>query len=384
MKTNNIFEKREEDLKADMAETRRDRAAALRRVRILETEVLELRESVDELADKEGAMEECWQKECGRLAIRDGGRGQPVGDKFVRHVRCLLATGSSARSCREQLLLSGQYFPPEVLEAPFCDDVPQLRWFNTQRKAMGNEAYLYALTSLAKCDEKVEQWGFDETSLDGVPRFNQWCRIREGDSYKVVTMECSGLLPGASAELVAEHVRRTWERGKEALDLLRHELGEEADALVPLVNGGVTFAKLQSVMHDTCNQDMEDTNREARQSVRKLRQELQLQAQELRVAREKEVTLREQVSKEQRQTEKQRIACETWQGRHKNLVEQQLGYGERVMELEREVKGKTREVSALQSKVDTNWSAQEEEIRRMVQERDLKEQVLSLLLLVPN
>jgi hypothetical protein len=29
--------------------------------------------------------------------------------------------------------------------------------------------------------------------------------------------------------------------------------GEEADALVPLVNGGVNFAKLQSVMHDTCN-----------------------------------------------------------------------------------------------------------------------------------
>jgi hypothetical protein len=252
MKTNNIFEKREEDMKADMAEARRDRAVALRRVRILETELLELRESVDELAEKEEAMEEWWQKECVRLAIRDGGRGQPVGDKFVRHVRCLLATGSSARSCREQLLLSGQYFLPEVLEAPFCDDIPQLRWFNTQREAMGNEAYLYALTSLAKCD-KVEQWGFDETSLDGVPSFNQWCRIREGDSYKVVTMECAGLLPGASAELVAEHVRRTWERGKEALNLLRHELGEEADALVPLVNGGVNFAKLQSVMHDTCN-----------------------------------------------------------------------------------------------------------------------------------
>ena len=104
----------------------------------------------------------------------------------------------------------------------------------------------------------------------------------------------------------------------------------------------------------------------------------------MRVAREKEVTLREQVSKEQRQTDKQRIACETWQGRHNNLVEQKLGYGERVMELEREVKGKTREVSTLQRKVDSNWSAQEGEIRRMVQERDLKEQVFPLLLLVPN
>jgi hypothetical protein len=131
-------------------------------------------------------------------------------------------------------------------------------------------------------------------------------------------------------------------------------------------------------------QDMEDTNREARQTVRELRQELKLQAEELRVAIETEVTLREQVSKEQRQTEKQRRACETWRGRHKNLVEQQLGDGERVRELEREVKGKTREVSTLQRKVDTNMSDQGEEIRRMVQERDLKEQVSPLLLLVPN
>jgi hypothetical protein len=128
-------------------------------------------------------------------------------------------------------------------------------------------------------------------------------------------------------------------------------------------------------------QDMEDTNREARLSVRELRQELHLQAEELRVAREKEVTLLQQVSKEQRQTDKQRDACDSWRGRHADLVEQQLGLQERVMELERGVKGKTREVSTLQIKVDTNWRAQDAEIRRLVQEGILTEQVLPLLVL---
>ncbi len=37
------------------------------------------------------------------------------------------------------------------------------------------------------------------------------------------------------------------------MTLVRTELGEQADALVPLKNGGVVLAKLQGVMHDTCN-----------------------------------------------------------------------------------------------------------------------------------
>ena len=35
--------------------------------------------------------------------------------------------------------------------------------------------------------------------------------------------------------------------------MLWQELGADADLLVPLVNGGVTMAKLRGVMHDTCN-----------------------------------------------------------------------------------------------------------------------------------
>ncbi len=66
-------------------------------------------------------------------------------------------------------------------------------------------------------------------------------------------MECAGLLPGSSSAQISEHVRLTWERGKEALNCLRQELGVEADELVPLVNGGINFSKLRGVMHDTCN-----------------------------------------------------------------------------------------------------------------------------------
>jgi hypothetical protein len=134
----------------------------------------------------------------------------------------------------------------------YIENVPKIRWFNLQREAMANESYLYALARLAKC-ECVLQWGFDETSLDGVPTLNQWCRIDEGGECHVVTIECAGLLPGSSSLKIAEHVRLTWERGREALNLLREELGEEADELVPLVNGGINFGKLRGVMHDTCN-----------------------------------------------------------------------------------------------------------------------------------
>ena len=179
-------------------------------------------------------------------------RGKPLKDAFVRHIRCLLATGSSARSVREQLFLNAAFFMCPEGSVTFRDAMPQLDWFNTQREGMGNESILYSFVTLAKCDS-VLQWGFDETSLNGVPTLNQWCRITEGDSYRTVTIECAGLLVGSTATRVAQHVKLLWARGQEAVTLLREELGADADLLVPLVNGGVSMAKLRGVMHDTCN-----------------------------------------------------------------------------------------------------------------------------------
>ena len=82
---------------------------------------------------------------------------------------------------------------------------------------------------------------------------NQWVRIEEGGDLHVLTLECAGLLTGGTARKVGEHVRVFWERGQQAITMLREQLGEEADTYAPLVNGGVNLSKLCGVMHDTCH-----------------------------------------------------------------------------------------------------------------------------------
>ena len=57
-------------------------------------------------------------------------------DKFVRHVRALLGTGSSARSEQEQLFLNGGFFLSEKGYSEFTADMPELRWFQTQREGL--------------------------------------------------------------------------------------------------------------------------------------------------------------------------------------------------------------------------------------------------------
>jgi hypothetical protein len=61
------------------------------------------------------------------------------------------------------------------------------------------------------------------------------------------------LLTGGTAHKVGEHVKVFWQRGQQAMTMLREVLGEEADAYIPMVNGGITLSKLCGVMHDTCH-----------------------------------------------------------------------------------------------------------------------------------
>jgi hypothetical protein len=105
---------------------------------------------------------------------------------------------------------------------------------------------------LAKA-ERVSQWGFDETSLNGVPTLNQWCRIEEDDLPVLITIECAGLLPGSTSTKVMQHIEATWKGGAEVVAMVRVALGARADKLVPLVHGGVHISKLNGTMHDTCN-----------------------------------------------------------------------------------------------------------------------------------
>ncbi len=57
---------------------------------------------------------------------------------------------------------------------------------------------------------------------------------------------------GSTAAEIASHIEAAWDVGQRAIELLREELGGEADKLVPLTNGGVQLHKLRGIMHDTC------------------------------------------------------------------------------------------------------------------------------------
>jgi hypothetical protein len=125
-------------------------------------------------------------------------------------------------------------------------------------------------------------------------------------------------------------------------------------------------------------QDRKEDNRDTRQLIREVRQDLRLKEQELIVERLEVVSLQDKVVKEQRQTERHKTACETWQARHKYELEQKLSDGERVLALEGEVKRKTREVFTLGKKLETIRSAHVEEMKQ----RDLQAQVSPSLLCV--
>jgi hypothetical protein len=213
----------------------------------------DLEKAIEAQYDGEEELQDLKKEGIERIAIREeGGRGKPVSDKFVRHARTLLSTGGSARSTLEQLHLNAAFFLSEKEYALFMADVPSLRWFQYHREGLGLESYLYTLMRIAKC-ERVLQWGFDETSLDGVATLNQWVRIEEAGDVHVLTLECAGLLTGGTALKVGEHVKVFWQRGQEAINMLRELLGEEADMYIPVVNGGINLSKLCGVMHDTCH-----------------------------------------------------------------------------------------------------------------------------------
>ena len=60
--------------------------------------------------------------------------------------------------------------PPEG--AAYCSEIPREDWFVKQREALGAESCLYTFMRIAAC-EKIQQWGFDETTLDGHEVLNQ-------------------------------------------------------------------------------------------------------------------------------------------------------------------------------------------------------------------
>ena len=65
-------------------------------------------------------------------------------------------------------------------------------------------------------------------------------------------MEAGGVLIGGTAEETKEHIKRSWGRGGEAVQMVRERLGDDADRLVPLRKGEVRLLKILSTMNDCC------------------------------------------------------------------------------------------------------------------------------------
>jgi hypothetical protein len=131
---------------------------------------------------------------------------------------------------------------------------PEVRWMQQQRGAMGAGSWLHGMMKICRAEE-VLQFGFDETNVRRQATVNQWALIKEtADSeLEVVSIKTAGVLVGGTSQEVADHVEECWRRGQQACLLVRADLGDLADGLLPLKNGGVRLQKLQSTMHDACN-----------------------------------------------------------------------------------------------------------------------------------
>jgi hypothetical protein len=90
------------------------------------------------------------------------GRGGGKSPEFEFAARTILATGCSARAARDNFLVGARLFLPPDKYDLFESAVPGERWFRSQRKGLGYEAWLHAMIRVAKC-ESILQWGFNET-----------------------------------------------------------------------------------------------------------------------------------------------------------------------------------------------------------------------------
>jgi len=185
--------------------------------------------------------------------IRTGKKRDGISPEFEAFGRTVVGSGCSGRHARDTLLLAADYLLIENEATQFKEDLPTTHWFARQHEAVGSESFAFACLELAAC-ENILQWGFDETSLDGQSTFNQWCLVRRAGTVGIITLECAGILPSSTAGETVEHVKKTWERGRACVDLVRAELGPELqDILAPVTGGGLMLHKIFGLMHDTCS-----------------------------------------------------------------------------------------------------------------------------------
>jgi hypothetical protein len=131
--------------------------------------------------------------------------------------------------------------------------IPKKDWFTKMRESVGHVAFACAALAIASADWIV-QFGFDETQIQREGTMNLWALIfnTEGN-LQIITMETAGLMVGGTAREVGTHIKEHFRRMQAVVLLVRAALGEDADRLAPILNGGVQLLKILSAMHDTCH-----------------------------------------------------------------------------------------------------------------------------------
>ena len=71
------------------------------------------------------------------IPVRFSGRNRGITPEFEAHVRCLMATGGSARQVRDNLSLNAGHFLGDSASIAYKKDIPTERWFSLQREALG-------------------------------------------------------------------------------------------------------------------------------------------------------------------------------------------------------------------------------------------------------
>ena len=91
-----------------------------------------------------------------KCEIRFPQRNKGIKADFEQHVRCVLATGMTARQAQDSLLLDANYMLPMEDAATFTTSLPLIRWFQDQREALGIESYLYGFMKIAAASRVVQ------------------------------------------------------------------------------------------------------------------------------------------------------------------------------------------------------------------------------------
>lgn len=109
----------------------------------------EANETVENMNTADDVLEPKWD-------IRFPQRNKGIKADFEQHVRCVLGTGMTARQAQDSLLLDANYMLPIEDAATFKTSLPQIRWFQDQREALGIESYLYGFMQIAAATRVVQ------------------------------------------------------------------------------------------------------------------------------------------------------------------------------------------------------------------------------------